>query len=98
MDWFGNVGDIMANISNLGSDALAMQYGYIMNEHVNVHTMSATYVDYVYGAGHPCNLEHVTKHARRLQASPYGFNVSFSGLTARQDAIVVALGISRSHR
>ena len=33
-DWFGNVGDILHNVSALGSDGLAMQYGYMMTSAV----------------------------------------------------------------
>jgi len=31
IDWFSNTGDVINNISRLGSDGLLMQYGYIMD-------------------------------------------------------------------
>lgn len=98
-DWFGNTGDVLRNVSAFQNDGLVMPYGYIMEEKsVTVHYESQ---------GNWCitepftNLslfqEFTTVVKSRWPASPYGFGISADSLTARQNATVLALGISRGH-
>lgn len=97
-DWFGNVGSIMANISNLGSDGTVLQYGYIMNEHVNSFLYSCSWSEPYTGRTLAANTELLTKSARRRGATPYGFDFDMSALSARQSAIVAALGLVQVHK
>ena len=90
-DWFGNVGDIMHNISALGTDGLVMRNAYIM-----CHTRKVTVDSGV------CNLNgrtqvktRVQESKTRLGATPYGFGVSYSSLSVRQKAVVAALALSK---
>lgn len=89
-DWFSNTGDVMHNISRLGQDGLAMQYGYMMssNETTYTHVFKPD-------KGSQGTFVRVSKNALRLPASPYGFSVSYDGLSNRQKAITAALGITR---
>lgn len=89
-DWFVNTGDLMSNISNLGSDGLVMQYGYAMHESIAER--------HFYGAisGAFSDRRLIIKRAKRIQASPYGFGVTLATLTNRQLAIIAALGLGRS--
>lgn len=88
-DWFGNTGDIMTNISNLGSDSMVMQYGYSMcNRSTEIQTT------FHYG-GKTGTFRRYWEQKRRIPASPYGFELSFNGFSDRQKAIVAALGMSR---
>lgn len=91
-DWFGNTGDIMHNISAFGQDGMVMRYGYIM-----CHTRRETW-DWGYHTSDPKARQDyrvVTETKSRLPASPFGFGVSFDSLSAKQIAIVSALGLSR---
>ena len=88
-DWFGNTGEVMANISNLGSDGLVMRHAYIM-----CHTQRLT----EWRApirGKYSHRTYVEDSKIRIPASPYGFGVTYESLTPRQVAVIAALGISR---
>lgn len=88
-DWFANTGDIMTNISNLGKDGLVMQYGYMMSTRRRDATISATFN----GVNTTRNISNVYK--QRTHATPYGFGTNFASLSAKQVAVLSALGLSR---
>lgn len=88
-DWFANTGDIVTNISNLGSDGLVMQYGYMMSSYKQEKTTSFQY------GGQNGYQRFTTERKKRIPASPYGFASTFDGLSTRQAAICAALGITR---
>jgi hypothetical protein len=98
VDWFANVGDVMANISALGSDGLVLQYGYVMSENISQTTIAASFTCPLNGEEYPCSSTHTIKCAKRLGATPYGFGFDLSSLSAKQEAVIVALGLSKSHR
>ncbi len=89
-DWFTDVGDIMTNISNLGTDSMVMQYGYSMRSQRREMTTSFNW------SGKSGYFRETTITKRRIPASPYGFNTTFDGLSNRQKAICAALGITRA--
>lgn len=89
-DWFGNVGDVLHNVSALGTDGMVMRYGHVMchTEHVVTD----------YGelpSGGPQVHVFTTEQKIRRVATPFGFGVSYSSLSGKQIAIVSALGLSR---
>lgn len=94
-DWFGNLGNIITNISAFSEDGLVMRYGYVMEE------TSVAYTDIMWDVrlrGYPSmNLSHsygtTTKVRRR--ATPYGFGLNLGSLSDYQWGIIGALGISR---
>ena len=88
-DWFANTGDVLTNISNLGTDGLVMQYGYQM-----LHRRSES-TTYFTRSGKSGTYTSVLEQKRRIPASPYGFGLTFDGMTARQKAICAAIGITR---
>ena len=94
-DWFSNSGDVIHNVTRFGSNGLVMRYGYIM-EHTIV---SDTYTHKPYtSTGLTVRvppLVLVTETKKRRKANPYGFGVSWSGLSPFQLSIAAALGISR---
>jgi len=97
VDWFSNAGDVIQNISRFAIDGNVLAYGYIM-EHVIVRDVY-TYVGGTQSNGsslpvHPVVL--VTETKTRRGASPYGFDISWDGLSPFQVSILTALGISRS--
>jgi hypothetical protein len=95
-DWFFNFGSIATNLSNLGRDNCVLRRGYVMCTSRVKHTYANAGVD-ILGYG-PTGVvsqsfESITKSRRK--ASPYGFGVTSSSLSARQIAILGALGINR---
>jgi hypothetical protein len=95
-DWFSNAGDVVSNISDWATDGLVMRYGYIM-EHSRVshtYTLSPTGLQGSPKAAPSVTLVRETKIRRR--ANPFGFGLTYDGLSTRQKAIMLALGLSRS--
>jgi len=90
LDWFGNVGDVMTNISNLGHDGMVMQYGYLMEHKVVRQTYTGM------NQGQRLQTVRTFESKRRMPASPYGFGLVSEDLTLTQQAILAALGASRA--
>jgi len=95
-DWFFNVGDVMSNLSNIGPYATVLEYGYVM-QHIR-------HEQRVYHAPRPSlgcppflvpQFTKVTETKYRDVANPYGFGVSYDGLSNIQLAILAALGLSK---
>jgi hypothetical protein len=104
LDWFGNTGDVITNISRLGSDALVMEWGYMMGHDIVTSTLSQTLTGQLMApsTGHPAvagkqvplrTTERVSVIAR-VPGSPYSFAAEPEALSARQTAILVAVGLS----
>ena len=84
----------MTNISNLGHDGMVLQYAYIM-EH---RTVQDHMVGAKFGAAGLATLDVSYETKRRHPASPYGFGLRYEDLTPQQQAILLALGMSRAPR
>lgn len=97
LDWFGNAGDIMTNISQLNQSGTVLLYGYIMSSSRTEETIVARA-----GGFNPGSTVGIRTHLRefkkRLPSHPYGFGVTDGDLSAAQKAIVVALGLSHGGR
>lgn len=100
VDWMGNHGDILTNVSALSRDGLVLCWGYVMCEVqiTDTHTLSGLSFK---GAG-PGAVQTVFKTTvkKRLKATPYGFGMDpdWNDLSDRQLAILAALGITRASR
>jgi hypothetical protein len=96
VDWFTNFGDVFSNVSDWATDGLVMRYGYIM-EHSFIRD---TYTYYgktnLRTPAVPQPVTVVTETKVRRQANPFGFGVTWEGLTPRQIAITIALGLTKS--
>jgi len=92
VDWQTNTGDVLHNISAMGRDGLVMQYGYVMAHTLYEESASA---DFGKLAGWASYTKKTDTKVRR-PATPYGFGVDIAGLTTRQSAILVALGLSKT--
>ncbi len=88
-DWFSDVGDVMHNISALGSDGLVMRHAFVMS-----HTGRE-----IQRTGERQGVRQTTYQVDEVKirrpGTPFGFGVSFSGLSRKQIAITAALGLSR---
>lgn len=101
-DWFGNVGDVLANIQYLGSDACVLEWGYMMHHQMQQRISSHTLVGRTAGhpqisPGQPYNFAVVDtiEYKTRIVASPYSFALTPAPLTQKQGAIITALGLSK---
>lgn len=90
VDWFSNTGDVLHNVSAMGTDGMVLRYGHVMEHTVRVTTDTGVHPS----AGGMTHVQTEEWKTRR-SSTPFGFGVSFSGLSPKQIAIISALGISR---
>jgi hypothetical protein len=99
VDWEGNVGDVLHNVSRFAQDGLVMRYGYIMQEKTCVATSILDPGGRLTGSpDKPLTLTVTAKSKVRRRATPFGFGFDMTALTGRQSAILGALGIARGPR
>jgi hypothetical protein len=100
IDWFSNAGDVIHNISLLGSDGLVMQYGYAMRYSLIDETARGFVSFTSNGKKVAGNLSRTfaTETKQRRPAHPYGFGIDDLSLSAIQLAILSALGLTRGQR
>lgn len=95
-DWFTNVGDIVHNISAFQNDGLVMPYGYMMRKRTVQKTVTISGARKKWDNQEVnCFQRFTTTVKQRRKASPYGFGVLQSSLSAKQWSILAALGLSR---
>jgi len=94
VDWFSNAGDVISNVSDWATDGLVMRYGYLMEHSIvkDTYLMNGTGSKSVPSCP---PLQLVTETKLRKRANPFGFGLTWNGLSAVQLAILGALGISR---
>jgi len=97
-DWHWNIGNNIANASALASDGLVMAWGYLMTENISDHSITTNSYYPVLKGGKTVSPTAIWRiHTKeRRKASPFGFGVNPSSFTARQNAILAALGLSKS--
>jgi len=106
IDWFSNMGDVVSNLSDWATDGLVMRYGYVMETIIHEVTYAldrpcrlrlASNSPGVLFSGHayarPVTVYYESK--QRVQATPFGFEASWNGLSNRQWVIAAALSITR---
>jgi len=95
IDWFSNTGDVVSNLTDWALDGLVMRYGYLMEHSIIRDTYSyesnGTMSEPV---GIP-PMSFVTETKIRRRANPFGFGLTWDGLSPRQIAITIALGLTR---
>lgn len=100
VDWHSDVGSFMTNLSNMGHDALRLQYGYLMNEstrrlyekNVLNSSLNSAFARY---NGFACSITKLSSVKQRVKASPFGFGLGEVDYSPRQLAILAALGLAR---
>lgn len=97
-DWFGTTGDVLHNLSAFQSDALVLRYGYLMEHRVRTVTYSIVgrYQSTDGDIAVPAKQVFRCETKRRVQATPYGFGLTFDGFSPSQLAIIAALGLSKA--
>lgn len=96
VDWFSNTGDVISNLEDFKLHGLIMRYGYIM-EHTIVRDTYTFVLDTTFGSLRPnvAPVVLVTETKKRRAANPFGFGLTWNGLSTFQASIAAALGISR---
>jgi hypothetical protein len=97
VDWFGSANSVFRNWTNWAIDGQVLKYGYMMEHTIAKYTY--TFVGdtgFQAGDARPIDVVLVSETKKRLQATPYGFGLSWDDFTATQWAIVTALGLTRS--
>lgn len=111
IDWWTNVGDILSNLSANAVDNEVMENTNVMSRRITERTVDATVSWDGYDESYTVNgktqslsippgtddlqYRYIETVKLRHPANPYGFGVTFDSLSARQIAILAALGISR---
>jgi hypothetical protein len=105
VDWVSDAGSFVKNLQNLISYGTILRYGYVMEKTTTTDTFTAgepvlpvlaineSSFKAPNPAVSPVVLRVTTK--KRIQANPFGFGLSWDGLSSVQQAIVAALGITR---
>lgn len=99
IDWFSNAGDVIANLSDWATDGLVLKYGYVMEHSIVRDTYFVSNRGKIKDPNaRPSQIIVQLETKRRSKASPFGFGLTWSGLTPRQIAISVALGLTKGIR
>jgi hypothetical protein len=91
-DWFSGIGTVLSNISNAGYDNLVAKYAYVMRTKTVEEEWDQSQT-FKHGSVH-VSTTHVVELKERAVGSQFGFGGSGT-LTARQVAILAALGLQR---
>jgi hypothetical protein len=108
IDWFSNVGDVISNLSSNGIADLMIDYGYVMRhykkvteyDHLSVQTRISGNLKGKLEIKRSFPQSHfktliIEESKERVVATPFGFGLQIDDLSARQLAILTALGLSR---
>lgn len=95
VDWFSNAGNVISNVGAFVQAGLVMRYGYIMEETIikKTYTLSNAGFKSYNGPVPPAEMTLTVK--RRTEANPFGFGLTWDGLSPTQMLITAALGITR---
>lgn len=97
VDWFTNAGDVISNFSSWSADGLVMKYGYMMETTTSTYTYSfAGPTGFVSSSYRPPSVSFTHEVKVRRKANPFGFGLTWNGLSPIQLAIATALSINRS--
>lgn len=96
-DWFGNVGDILENISSQTYDNLVAKYAYVMRSWTKTYFLSTFYKFASQSMpGIQLYSSWVLSTKQREEAgSPYGFHLGWDDLSPYQASILFALGLAK---
>jgi hypothetical protein len=95
IDWFSNAGDVVSNLSDWATDGLALKYGYIMEHSIKQDRYFRIPRGRITSMCYPSPVIVRSEIKRRQVATPFGFGLTWLGLSLRQLAIATALGLTR---
>jgi len=105
-DWFGNFGDVVSNVNSFANDGLVMPFGYIMCR--TTLTRECTMIRLTDPVSTPgrggtvfgdlpdvVSTTYKTVVKQRRRANPFGFGLTYAGLSGKQKSILAAIGMTR---
>lgn len=98
-DYFGNLGDVMSNLSANAADDLVMEYGYVMGTKTSTNTYEirgGLYRPDRTKGSFTARAERSVTIKQRVVGYPYSFGASPGSLSQRQVAILGALGLNKA--
>jgi hypothetical protein len=95
VDWFSNTGDVVSNVSDYITDGLVQRYGYVMCHTIHKVTFTSSQSGLKTG-DRASPISFVTETKQRRRANPFGFGLSWDGLSPFQLSIAAALGLART--
>lgn len=96
-DWVLNTGSLLGNLRNWILFNQVLLYGYMMEHTVSTRTYTLVGTYYLRDGSPgpmPPSVVMVSETKRRIKATPYGFGVTYSGLSGVQKSIIAALGLT----
>jgi len=93
VDWFTNAGRVLDNVTSQVFDRLVSRYAYVMCLS-NKFAVNQTVI-HLKDGDVSCLWTQRVMSQRRDEASPYGFGLTSGDLSARQQLILAAIGITR---
>lgn len=93
VDWFSNVGDVIANMSTGWAENLAAKYAFVMGT-TDYRGICQTTANLKSGVLHDTST-YTVQFKHRVGASPFGFGLTDTDFSIRQWSILSALGLSR---
>jgi len=97
VDWFSNFGDVFSTLSRVTGEQLVVLYGYMMEHTIVKDTYTKKNPGNVFigtssGVG---SIDLITETKMRRRANPFGFGLTWDGLSPYQLSVLAALGITR---
>jgi hypothetical protein len=96
VDWFSSAGAVASNISDAARFGLVLRYGYVMEHTLRQRIWTYSGRSSLYSSAVPSPFILVDETKVRRKATPFGFGLTWDGLSPLQVAIAAALGITRS--
>jgi len=96
IDWVVNAGAVISNLNDFASYGLIMPYGYVMETVSVTDTYTLSGLELYRNKPYVAVLQITRVIKKRRKANPFGFGISWDGLSPSQLAITGALGLSRS--
>jgi len=94
-DWVTTAGDVIHNWSAFANDGLVMKYAYMMEHKTNIETWHLRDLKTVDGRTHDLTQSRRASMKQRTIGTPYGFGLNTAAFSAKQWAVIAALGISK---
>lgn len=94
-DWVTTGGDVIHNWSAFANDGLVLKYAYMMEQISNIETWHLRDLKTVDGRTHDLTQSRRAISKQRTIGTPYGFGLNTASFTAKQWAVIAALGISK---
>jgi hypothetical protein len=100
LDWFSNMGNVIQNVTNFATQGSILRYGYVMETTTITDTYTLRGLTKRVSGSVPVSIEptisFTTEVKQRRKANPFGFGLTWEGLSPFQLSIAAALGLSRS--